>query len=391
MSVESTREDDVLAPSIEDIGVIKLWDKETRFTEGHFEIPIPWREGRPNFPNNFHMASRRLDSLLRKLTTLDLYECYDRALNELLTEGYAEVVPDSEIHLTDGSSWFLPHHAVFSDSKPGKLRIVFDCAAKYNTISLNNQCFQGPDNINKLIHVLLRFREFEYAVTADVKAMYLQVKVPLNDRNALRFLWRRQGEDSTNQFRMTSHLFGGVWCSASSSYALRKSVEQPCSSLVRDTILQNMYVDDMLQSVASPDEAREVVDGSRVLLKQAGFKLTKFVANAPEVLQCIPMEDRVLEANKIKPVSLSTALGVCWDVENDVFLYKCKDYEYEKISKRIILSQLSSMYDPLGLISVIIIKGKIIFQEIVRLKVGWDDKIPPEVSEVWKAWLKSLR
>ena len=66
-----------------------------------------------------------------------------------------------------------PHHAVVSESKPGKVRIVFDCAAKLDGVSLNNQCLQGPDLNNKLLHVLLRFRQYQYAIMADIEAMYL--------------------------------------------------------------------------------------------------------------------------------------------------------------------------------------------------------------------------
>ena len=75
---------------------------------------------------------------------------------------------------------------MLSDKKPGNVRKVFDCAAVVNGVSLNNQCLQGPDFNNKLVDVLLRFRLFEYAIMADVEAMYMQVKIPEKDRNALK-------------------------------------------------------------------------------------------------------------------------------------------------------------------------------------------------------------
>ena len=145
----------------------------------------------------------------------------------------------------DGSVWYLPHHAVTSAAKPGKVRVVFDCAASQGGISLNNQCYQGPDLNNKLIDVLLRFRQYKYAIMADVEAMYLQVRVPPKDRNALRFLWDVNGQ--TRHFRMRSHLFGGVWCASSSTYALRRTVDDAgASQLVENTVKRGFYVDDML-------------------------------------------------------------------------------------------------------------------------------------------------
>ena len=147
---------------------------------------------------------------------------------KLELEGYSEKVPVEEIPLRDDSVWYLPQHAVVSASKPGKLRVVFDCAAKQGDVSLNNQCFQGPDLNNKLGHVLLRFRQYRYAITADIEEMYLQVRILEKDRNTLRFLWQIGG--SVVEYRMTSYLFGGVWCASSSTFSLRNIVDDVLTS-----------------------------------------------------------------------------------------------------------------------------------------------------------------
>ena len=120
-------------------------------------------------------------------------EKYENNIDDMLAKGYAEPVPESELCLKDGSVWFLPHHAVVNEAKPDKVRVVFDCAAQQSGVSLNSQCYQGPDLVNKLIDVLLRFRQYEYGIMGDIEAMYLQVRVPQCDRNALRFLWCRNG------------------------------------------------------------------------------------------------------------------------------------------------------------------------------------------------------
>ena len=69
------------------------------------------------------------------------------------------------------------------ESKPGKVRIVFDCATKCGGVSLNSECYQGPDLCNKLLNVLLRFRQYDCALMADIKAVYLQVREPEIDRD----------------------------------------------------------------------------------------------------------------------------------------------------------------------------------------------------------------
>ena len=100
---------------------------------------------------------------------------------------------------------YFPHHAVVTEKKPGKIRVVFDCAAALQAISLNNQCHKGPDLNNMLLGILSVSTSFHMA---DIEAMYHQVKILEKDRNALRLLWSVNG--SIGQFRMTSHLFGGV-------------------------------------------------------------------------------------------------------------------------------------------------------------------------------------
>ena len=142
--------------SFEDRKVLKLWDENVKFEDGKYELPIPWKDGSPALPNNRFVAEKRLNLLRKRLDRENLVSKYSENIYKMFTSGYAEIVPEDEITLSDGSAWFLPHHPVISAAKPDKVRPVFDCAAKYNKVSLNNQCFQGPDLVNKL-HVLLKF------------------------------------------------------------------------------------------------------------------------------------------------------------------------------------------------------------------------------------------
>ena len=151
------------------------------------------------------MAKARLDSLFKRFQTDGLQDKYQTEIDKMLSKGYAEIVPKDEIYTAD-RIFYLPHHAVVSDKKPDKLRVVFDCACKCKGQSLNDRCLQGPDLINQLIPVLLRFRQHSIAIQGDIEAMYNQVKIPERDRDALGFLWYTAGE--LVSYRMTSHLFG---------------------------------------------------------------------------------------------------------------------------------------------------------------------------------------
>ena len=246
--------------SVEDRKVIDLWDNTCRKINGHYELPIPWRDANEDLPNNFALAIKRLESLVSRLKREDLFTRYDREISVLLESEYAEVVPEDEIYNAK-RIFYLPHHCVQNQNKPDKLRIVFDCAAKCEGRSLNERCLQGSDLINKLLFVLLRFRLHKFAIQGDIVSMYNQCLIPPHDRDALRFLWYR--DDKLIHLRMTRHLFGGIWCSSSSTYALRKTVlDNPhADKLVKDAILRSMYVDDLTLSVMSIQDVNKIIVG----------------------------------------------------------------------------------------------------------------------------------
>ena len=317
---------------------------------------------------------------------------YDEGVRKFLDRGYAEKVPDNELHVNDGIVWYLPHHPVVSEVKGGKLRIVMDCSAKLGDVSLNNQCLRGPDFVNNLIHVILRFRQYRYAIMGDIESMYMQVKIPIRDRNALRFIWY----DSSGRlvhYRMTSHVFGGVWSGSSSTYPLRRTCQDnDVSDLVSDVITRSFYVDDLLRSTASLSEAREVIVDTRRVLSMGGFNLTKFVVNDSALLADIAVPDRAEQVVEITSEVVSKALGTCWDVTPDSFYYVNRPLVdvVSNVTQRSILKQVSSMYDPLGLITPIVLKRRMIFQAVVRLKLQWDEPVPGPLADKWLSWLASL-
>ena len=280
----------------------------------------------------------------------------------MLVEGYAEPVPEAEIQLRDNSVCHIPHHPVLNFNKPGKIRVVFDCAARVGGVSLNNQCYSGPDLTNRLFDVLLGFRQYDHALMADAEAMYLQIRIPEYDINSLRFLWDvNESETRRVESRMTSHLFGAVFCAASSPYTLRKAVDQfALNDEVKRTVHHSMYVDDLLKSFKTEQEAVEIGLGSKTAFKKGGFNLPKCLSKSDKVLNQKPDKEKASPSKLMTKQPESRALGIKWDINSDSFYY-FSSLSYP--TNRIVLSQLASVYDPLGLVAPIIHKGKIIFQK----------------------------
>ena len=382
--------------SLSDRKVLARWKEEAVYEEGHYTLPIPFREEQPYLPHNRQMAERRLTSLARKLRRDPvLHAQYAAGMKDLEDKGYAVHVPRGEVSRDDGRVWYLPHHPVVNPNKE-KPRIVFDCAAEHRGTSLNDQVLQGPDLTNKLVGVLLRFRLHPVAIMADVEAMFHQVRVTRRDQDALRFLWWPKGrlEENPTEYRMTVHLFGGTWSPSCCTYALHRTAEdhaQEHSNEARETVLRNFCVDDCLKSVATEEEAIVLTKQLKELVARGGFNLTKWTSNSQAVLREIPVED---QSKKVKERPLDApledrALGVYWSVEGDELGFKSQQMA-KPLTKRGILSMLSSVYDPLGIAGPFILGARKIMQELCRMKIGWDDRVPLEHQQQWERWTRGL-
>ena len=137
--------------SVEDKKALAIMERSVKLDQGHYQVALPWRQYPPFLPYNRPMAERRLQVLKRRfLQDEKLFESYKTTMEEYIAKGHARKVPCNEVHVDDKRPlWYLPHHPVLN--KPGKTRVVFDCAAKYGGTSLNDQLLTGPDLTNSIV------------------------------------------------------------------------------------------------------------------------------------------------------------------------------------------------------------------------------------------------
>jgi len=204
---------------------------------------------------------------------------YIAFINEIINKSYAEKVPQETLKTDPAKAWYIPHHGMYHPKKPEKIRVVFNCSAKFAGMSLNDQLLQGPDLTNSLVSVLTCFRQEPEALMGNVEAMFYQVVVPIEQRDFLRFLWWPNGELNAQlvEYRMTVHSFGAVPSPRCSNYALRKTAddnEEEHGSAVASTMRRNFYVDECLRSVSTETKAKEQIEGLRQACAKGGFRLT---------------------------------------------------------------------------------------------------------------------
>ena len=102
-----------------------------------------------------------------------LYKRYAQTIQDDLDKGYVIKVESRDDKHCAGREWYLPHHLVVNPNKPEKVQ----SASKFQGISLNSVLLTGPDLLQRLIHTLMRFRQHQFAVSADIEGMFLQVGV----------------------------------------------------------------------------------------------------------------------------------------------------------------------------------------------------------------------
>ena len=110
-----------------------------------------WKKENPTLPNNIAVATRRYKSIARRLSSDEQFNhSYCETMNGYIAEKHAVKLLPEELLTVSPGTWYLPHHGVVNINKPGKVRVVFDAAAKYSNTSLNDNLITGPDLRNHL-------------------------------------------------------------------------------------------------------------------------------------------------------------------------------------------------------------------------------------------------
>ena len=391
---KKTNKDEKLGLSVEDRQFLSIMDKGFDKDEsGNWVAPLPFRHNVLKTCNNREHALHRMGSLHRSLlkNTEKKKHMVD-FMAKVFDRGHAEVAPP----LTPGEDcWYLPLFGVYHPKKPGKIRVVFDSSAKSQGVSLNDMLLTGPDLMNSLLGILLRFRQETVAVAADVEQMFHNFKVKEDHRNFLRFFWYKDNDPESEliEYRMTVHVFGNTPSPAIATYGLHRSIEQAPAE-VRNFVENNFYVDDGLVSLPDENSARNLIEKTKSALYKGGkLRMHKIVSNNKSLLSHFAADELADNLKELDLTSesapLQSSLGLSWDINHDKFVYRFYDLE-KPFTKRGVLSVVNSLFDPLGFLAPIVIVGKLFLREVTSLKCDWDEPLPVRLYPEWVKWKNSL-
>lgn len=391
-------DDDTVGLSVEDKEFLCIMDQTvSKNTQGYWEAPLPFRSPRRRLPDNRTKALQRAKSLDFSLRKDDAKKGHFlEFMQRIFENNHAEIAPP----LTDGEeAWYLPIFGVYHPKKPTQIRVVFDSSAKYDDVSLNDVLMTGPDLINSLLGVLLRFRKDLVAVTADIQQMFYCFVVSEKHRNFLRFFWYEDNnpEKELVEYRMRVHVFGNSPSPAVATYGLRKAAqsgEGAYGSDVVSFVKRNFYVDDGLVSLPTASDAIDLMKRTQeALMEEGNLRLHKIASNSQDVMNAFSKDDK---ASHLKDIDLGVSeapmqrsLGLYWNLQSDSFTYRTSLGE-KPFSKRGILSVVNSLYDPLGFIAPVVILGKLLLRDLMASTKNWDEPLPEIVRDKWERWKNSL-
>lgn len=175
----------------EESRALRILDNTSRYMHGFWEVGLLWRKDYDQLPLSRASALRRLRLLEDRFDRDSEYaELYYKEVDGLLECGFAEKVSKSP---SSNKLFYLPHFGVQKINRPGKVRLVFDAAARASgSSSFNDLLLTGPDFLKSLLGVLMRFRQYVFALKSDIKDMFMKVSVIPEDRDTQRFVWREQ-------------------------------------------------------------------------------------------------------------------------------------------------------------------------------------------------------
>ena len=158
---------------------------------------------------------------------------------------------------------------------------------------------------------------------------------------------------------------------------------------VIQVIEESFYVDDCLASFEDETTAANMAQSLTELCAKCGFKLHKFESSSDKVLESLTEDQRV---RSVSVDGESTyLLGMKWNHEGDCFKFSVKDdLSVIKPTRRTVLSYLAKIYDPLGIISPLLLNMKSILQRCCVNKIEWDDEIESPLSEEIHEWASKL-
>ncbi|XP_057339388.1 uncharacterized protein LOC130676895 [Microplitis mediator] len=362
-----------------------------RDDSGRYVVRLPLNSDVSRLGNSKLTAQRCLQCLLKRLSSdVILKERYFKFLQEYEDLGHMVAVP---INAPEPShTHYLPHHGVLREqSTSTKLRVVFNGSSKTSSqVSLNDIMHTGPKTQSDIFDVLLYIRQHKYIFITDIVKMFRQIKVQEDDWDLQRILWLDQ-DSTVRAYQLTTVTYGRRSAPYLACRVLKQLVadEDANYPLAVDTILEGRYVDDISGGAETLEQLMNIATRLNDMCLSACLPLDKWKSNHPQFSPPSTSTQQMQPVYTFEDLT-SKILGITWHPHEDIFSFQGNISFRPAITKRSILSEVAQLFDPVGLISPVIIRAKILMQQLWLERIGWDDSLTPEIIHEWDKFREDL-
>ena len=367
----------------------------------------PWKCERSVLPRNMKAALKQLHAMEKSLLKRrELADEFCEQIQNMVTRGAAVVLSEKELRDWNGDHHYLPLVGVKGKKS---LRVCFDFARRQCGAPSFNDCLdKGPDRfVNNLLAVILGFRNGRVGCVADIIKFHNQVHLVPEDIHMQRFLWRNMKTDEPpTTYAVPVNNFGASPANCIATCALRNTADMFADIYPVESkeIKEQTYIDDELTAAPSKAEA---------LIKTQRWDEIKAEASMPNRGWMYSGDDAsVVEIGG--DLDVDKVLGLAWDPKSDTLLFRVKlklkmksggleiieistvekllEYRESILTRRILQSNILSIFDPAGLLTPILLQSKLLLRESwCGLKpLGWDDILPQEQGDSWITFLSAL-
>ena len=321
------------------------------------------------------------------------------------------ILYEEEITKWKGDYYYLA--LVGIKGKKKWLRICFDASRKQGgRFSMNDCLYKGPDRfMNNLLSVCLGFRNGRVAAAADLSKFHNQVRLVSTDVHMQRFLWRGMKTDEPPKtLAVVVNNFGIKPANCIATSALHKSADMFSEKYpeASQAIKEQTYIDDELVAAENNVKLHQKTDGMDEITAHAGMS-NKGWTFSGDISSDIRIGGDLGDEEEEK------VLGLLWDPKTDVLRFQtklklklnsgcglvdvciCSKEELDSnldgivLTRKVVLSNVMKVFDPIGLLSPLILQAKLLLRETWNVEgLGWDDQLPEKERIDWLRFLGSL-
>ncbi|NRA93174.1 MAG: hypothetical protein HRU26_10915 [Psychroserpens sp.] len=348
-----------------------------------------------NYDSAYRALKRRENKLLKNEK---LKESYNEQVLDFINRGVLRKLTKKELKDWHGPVRYVDHHEVFKIGSTTPLRIVINSSfCDKGEPSLNDILMKGPNILTNLFEILVRWRIYPVAFTGDISKMYHNVGTGELEGHLRRFLWRDCQQDrDPDIFCFDTVTFGDrpAGCIAVSALRATADMFSHYSEHAAEIIKNDTYMDDVASGDFTLEDAKSLTAKIEGIAAKGGFKFKGFVFSY------------AVDEEKGERFPLSKVLGVTWDSSDDKISVvvdlnhnrgkkgmKAPPVAIEDIpfTKRVCLRLVNGIFDPLGLVSPVTVKLKLLMREQFVLQDKYKKWDTPLESKDKGEWIKVLR